>query len=88
MSYDNDLKLNGRLNGMPSKRQPHINARVPPSLIERVKAKAKARNVAYSVVVREALDRYFESGDGRDRSARPPLQETDAPALDRSRVAA
>jgi Ribbon-helix-helix protein, copG family len=85
MSRDNGLKLNG----MPRKRYGLIVvARVPTSLVERVKAKAKARNVAYSVVIREALDRYVESGEGRDRGARPSLQETDVPALDRSRVAA
>jgi predicted DNA binding CopG/RHH family protein len=61
MSRDNGLKLNG----MPRKRHPLINARVPPSLIERIKAKAKARNVAYSVVIREALDRYVGNGEGR-----------------------
>jgi hypothetical protein len=83
MSHDNDLKLNG----IPRKRHPLMNARVPPSLIELVKAKAKARNVAYSVVIREALDRYVGNGEGRDRGGLPP-QETEVPALERSKVAA
>jgi predicted DNA binding CopG/RHH family protein len=34
---------------------PVFNARAPTSLIDAVKAKAATRNVAYSVIVREAL---------------------------------
>jgi predicted DNA binding CopG/RHH family protein len=46
----------------PRKRghDPVFNARAPTSLIDAVKAKAAARNVAYSVIVREALSRYVE----------------------------
>jgi predicted DNA binding CopG/RHH family protein len=70
MSDDKGLTVNGA----PRKRRlkgfdPLINARAPTSLIEMVKAKAKARNVAYSVVVREALSRYVGNDEGRERAA-------------------
>jgi hypothetical protein len=70
MSDDKGLTINGatrnpRLKGF----DPLIDARAPTSLIEVVKAKAKARNVAYSVVVREALSRYVGDNEGRERAA-------------------
>jgi hypothetical protein len=57
------------INGVPRKRRlkgfdPLINARAPTSLIEMVKAKANERNVAFSVIVREALNQYVENGEG------------------------
>ena len=45
-----------RPDGTPA--YPVFNARVPPSLIDLVKAAAASRKVAYSVVVREALQQY------------------------------
>ena len=43
---------------------PVFNARMPASLIEAIKAKARTRNVAYSIVVREALSRFVEKSSG------------------------
>jgi hypothetical protein len=65
MSGDKGLTVNG----VPRKRRlkgfdPLINARAPTSLIEMVKAKANERNVAFSVIVREALNQYVENGEG------------------------
>jgi hypothetical protein len=44
---------------------PLIAGRAPASLIEAVKAKANARNVAVSVIIREALDQYVGNSEGR-----------------------
>jgi predicted DNA binding CopG/RHH family protein len=64
----------GTVNAAPRKwkRKPNgagvdqlIAGRAPASLIEAVKAKANARNVAYSVIVREALERYVSDDEGR-----------------------
>jgi hypothetical protein len=65
MSSDKGLTVTGA----PRKRRlkgfdPLINARAPTSLIEMVKAKANERNVALSVIVREALNQYVEHGEG------------------------
>jgi hypothetical protein len=48
---------------------PLIAGRAPASLIEAVKAKANARNVAVSVIFREALAQYVENDEGRERAA-------------------
>jgi hypothetical protein len=48
-------------------RDPTLITRAPPPLIALTRAKAAERKVAVSVVIREALVRYF--GEGRDRAA-------------------
>lgn len=55
----------------PRKRghDPVLVSRAPASLIKTVKSKAAARNVAFSVIVREALVHYVGDDDGRDRAA-------------------
>jgi hypothetical protein len=48
---------------------PLIAGRAPAPLIEAVKAKARARNVPYSVIIREALAQYVGNDEGRERAA-------------------
>jgi hypothetical protein len=66
---------------------PFLGLRAPPELIETVKARAAERNVAFSVIVREALVSYVGNGEGRDRGVWPP-QETVAPALEQTKARA
>jgi ribbon-helix-helix CopG family protein len=48
---------------------PIISGRAPAPLIEAVKAKANERNVAVSVIFREALAQYVGKNERRERAA-------------------
>jgi hypothetical protein len=62
------------VNGAPRKRRlkgfdPLIAGRAPAPIVERIRAKAKARKVSVSAVLREALDSYLRNNDDRNRAA-------------------
>jgi predicted DNA binding CopG/RHH family protein len=64
---DTSRKWKRRANGAGF--DPLLNFRAPIPLIKAVKAKAKGRNVAYSVVIREALSQYVGDDEGREHAA-------------------